>query len=81
MISIIISIYNIEKYLKKCLTSVLENDLEDVEVLLINDGSTDSSEMICEEFCKKNSNFKYYKKKNGGCTSARNYGLGISKGQ
>jgi len=80
MISIIISIYNIEKYLRRCLSSIAENNLENTEVLLIDDGSTDSTPQICKDFCNINRVFNYYRKTNGGCTSARNYGLALSKG-
>ncbi len=75
LISIIIPIYNMEKYLNKCLDSVINQSYTDIEILLIDDGSTDNSSKICKEYCKIDNRIKYYKKKNGGLSSARNYGM------
>lgn len=74
-ISIIVPIYNKESYLDKSLTSISEQSYKDIEVLLIDDGSTDSSGKICKSFCEKDSRFKYIYKQNGGVSSARNAGL------
>ena len=71
-ISIIVPIYNKESYLDKSLTSISEQSYKDIEVLLIDDGSTDSSGKICKSFCEKDSRFKYIYKQNGGVSSARN---------
>ncbi|MDB8460325.1 glycosyltransferase family 2 protein [Turicibacter sanguinis] len=73
--SIIIPVYNVEKYLIKCLDSIQKIPQDLVEVLLINDGSTDNSKEICEEYVSKNINFKLFNKINGGLSNARNYGL------
>lgn len=81
MVSIIIPIYNSEKYLAKCLNSVKNQSYEDFEVLLIDDGSTDNSAMICKEFINNDSRFVYYYKKNEGVSVARNFGINISKGK
>lgn len=78
-ISIIIPIYNSEKYLEKCLDSVLTQSYTDFEVLLINDGSTDSSGVICDAFAKKDNRIHVFHKENEGVSSARN--LGIEKAQ
>lgn len=80
-ISIIIPVYNVEKYLRECLDSVVRQDYPDYEVLCINDGSTDTSLDILEEYAKKYEFVKVYSKKNGGLSSARNYGMRIAKGR
>lgn len=79
--SIIIPVYNSEKYLVKCLDSVTEQTFADFEVLLINDGSTDSSGKICDEYAAKDSRFKVFHKENGGVSSARNLGIEVAKGE
>ena len=80
-ISIIIPIYNQEKYLEDCLESVKNQDLDKYEVILIDDGSTDNSKMICETFVKKNNNFRYFYQQNAGLGAARNTGLSYAKGK
>lgn len=75
LISIIVPVYNVGKYLEKCLESIKNQTYKNIEVILINDGSTDNSEEICNEYCKKYKEFVLYNKKNGGLSSARNYGL------
>lgn len=79
-ISIIVPIYNAEKYLQRCIDSVLLQTFKDFELLLIDDGSTDKSGMICEEYAKKDKRVHVYHKTNGGVSSARNMGLDNSKG-
>lgn len=81
LISIIIPIYNSEKYLEECLNSVLNQTYKNIEVLLINDGSTDESKKICEEYCKKYSNIKLINNINEGVSKARNKGLKLAKGE
>ena len=80
LISIIVPIYNTEKYLHQCLDSILNQTYTNFEVLLINDGSTDSSGMICQEYVGRDSRFRYFEKDNGGAASARNLGLEHSGG-
>lgn len=75
MISIIVPIFNVEKYLSECLNSIISQSISDYEVLLINDGSTDKSGDICDEYAQKDSRFKVYHKQNGGVSSARNFAL------
>ena len=79
-ISIIIPVYNVENYLRSCLDSVLSQTYKDFEVLMVNDGSTDSSGTICQEFAERDSRFHYFEKENGGLSDARNYGLDRAKG-
>ena len=80
LISIIVPIYNTEKYLRQCLDSILNQTYTNFEVLLVNDGSTDSSGMICQEYVENDSRFRYFEKENGGVSSARNLGLERSGG-
>lgn len=80
MISIIVPIYNAENYLKSCLDSVLSQTFKDFEVLMVNDGSTDSSATICQTYAEHDSRFRYFEKENGGLSDARNYGLDRAQG-
>ena len=79
-ISIIIPVYNVENYLRSCLDSVLSQTYKDFEVLMVNDGSTDGSGAICQDFVERDSRFHYFEKENGGLSDARNYGLDRAKG-
>lgn len=83
-LSIIIPVYNMEQYVGRCLDSVVEalrNMGKVVEVLIINDGSTDSSEEIIKKYCNEYSYMKLYNKKNGGLSDVKNYGLERAKGR
>ena len=81
-LSIIIPVYNTEKYIEKCLNSVLKNVPENTEVLVINDGSPDNSEYIIKKFEKRYPNvLKYYKKENGGLSDTKNYGIAKATGK
>jgi glycosyltransferase involved in cell wall biosynthesis len=73
--SIIVPVYNVEKYLEECLQSILSQSFNDYELILVNDGSTDKSSIICENYKIKHSKIKYIYKNNGGLSSARNEGL------
>jgi len=75
-ISIIVPVYNVEKYLKKCLDSLVNQTLSDIEIIVVNDGSPDKSQVIIDEYQKKYPTMiKSFKKKNGGLSDARNYGI------
>lgn len=80
LISIIVPVYNAEKYLKRCIDSLLAQTYQNIEVLLIDDGSPDNSGIICDEYAKKDSRFRVFHKENGGVSSARNLGLKEAKG-
>lgn len=82
-LSIIVPIYNIEKYVERCLISLKEQTLEELEILLIDDGSQDNSVYIVEEFIKTNNLKKFFifHKSNGGLSDARNFGLLYAKGE
>lgn len=78
--SIIIPAYNVEDYLLDCVDSVIKQSFRDYEIILVNDGSTDSTLEICQELSKKNKSINLITKKNGGLSSARNAGIEIAKG-
>lgn len=80
-ISIIIPVYNVEPFLGKCLDHIVAQTFQDYEVLLVNDGSTDNSQLICREYAQKDRRFTVINKKNGGLSSARNAGLDAAKGE
>lgn len=79
LISVIIPVYNSASFLKECVGSVL-NQSENLEIILINDGSKDDSGALCDELAKENANIKVLHKQNGGVSSARNAGLELAKG-
>lgn len=81
MISVIVPVYNMEKYLEKCVRSILDQDYKDIELILVDDGSKDSSPQLCDEFAKQDERIKVIHKANGGQGSARNMGLDIAKGE
>lgn len=81
MVSVVIPIYNVEKYLKKCIDSILNQSFNDFEIILVNDGSTDSSIEICNEYIEKDCRIILINKKNGGASSARNAGINVAKGK
>ncbi|MWX42503.1 glycosyltransferase family 2 protein, partial [Francisella tularensis] len=80
LITLVIPIYNIENYLGRCLDSVINQTYKDLEIILVNDGSTDNSLEICESYAKEDSRIKIINKNNGGLSSARNVGLDACKG-
>ena len=81
MISIIVPVYNTEKYLDRCIQSILAQTYNDFELLLINDGSTDSSGAICDRYAEQDSRVRVFHKENGGVSSARNVGLNNAEGE
>lgn len=81
LISIIIPVYNVEKYLKKCLESVRNQTYKNLEIILVDDGSPDNSGKICDEYAKLDNRIRVIHKENGGVSSARNKGLDIAKGE
>jgi glycosyltransferase involved in cell wall biosynthesis len=80
-ISVIMPIYKVAKYLRRCLESIKKQTYTDFEVLMIDDGSPDESGSICIEYQQNDSRFHYYRKANGGAASARNYGLSLAQGK
>lgn len=80
-ISVIVPVYNVEKYIKKCLDSLVNQTLNGVEIIVVNDGSPDNSQKIIDEYTKKYKNVKSYIKENGGLSDARNYGIKKATGE
>ena len=80
-VSVIVPIYNVEKYLKKCLDSLAAQDMQDIEFILIDDGSTDSCPRICDEYAARDSRFHVVHKENAGVGIANNTGLDMARGE
>ncbi len=80
-ISIIVPVYNTEKYLHRCIDSILSQSFADFELLLVNDGSNDKSGIICDEYAAKDNRIRVFHKENGGVSSARNLGIDKAKGE
>ena len=81
MISVIVPVYNVEEYLEECLESIRKQTYQDIEVILVNDGSTDDSQAICEHICQTDKRFRLINQKNQGQSVARNRGVKESVGQ
>ena len=81
LLSVIVPIYNVEEYLAQCIDSILNQTFTDFEIIVVNDGSTDSSPQICEEYAKKDSRVKVIHQKNAGVSVARNKGIENARGQ
>lgn len=80
-VSIIVPVYNVEKYIYRCVNSILVQTLNEIEVILIDDGSPDHCPAICNEYARKDSRIKVIHKKNGGLSSARNAGIKVATGK
>ena len=81
LISLVVPIYNVENYLRMCLDSITNQTYSNIEVLLVNDGSSDGSGAICQEFVARDSRFQYIEKENGGLSDARNVGIARAQGE
>ena len=81
LISVIVPVYKVEKYLKKCIESIISQTYKKLEIILVDDGSPDNCPKICDEYAKKDDRIKVIHKKNGGLSDARNYGIDIAKGK
>ena len=80
LISIIVPIYNVEKYLKKCIESIINQTYKNIEIILVDDGSPDNCGIICDEYSQKDKRIIVIHKENGGLSDARNKGIDIAKG-
>ncbi len=80
MISVIVPVYNVEKYLHKCVDSIINQTYKDLEIILVDDGSPDNCPKICDEYAQKDNRIKVIHKENGGLSSARNAGLQVAIG-
>lgn len=80
-ISVIVPVYNVEKYLSQCLDSIIHQTYKNLEIILVDDGSTDSSGLICDNYSQKDKRIKIIHKCQGGLSDARNAGLKIATGE
>ena len=80
-ISVVVPVFNCEKYVERCINSICSQTYKNIEIIIVNDGSTDSSKKICEEMCLIDNRIKLFNIKNGGVASARNYGMEVSTGE
>lgn len=81
ILSVIVPVYNTEKYLHRCVDSLLQQDLKDIEIILVNDGSTDGSGAICDDYARIDGRVKVIKQDNGGLSAARNTGIAVANGK
>ena len=81
MISVIVPLYNVEEYLEECLESIKNQTYSNIEVILVNDGSTDNSQAICERYCQQDPRFHLINQENQGQSVARNNGVAASTGE
>ncbi|HOZ54957.1 MAG TPA: glycosyltransferase [Clostridia bacterium] len=80
-VSVIVPVYNVQDYIRKCMESLVNQTLDDIELIIVNDGSTDGSIEIAKEYQEKNKKIKIVNKKNGGLSDARNYGVRYANGE
>ena len=81
LVSVIVPVYRVEAYLDTCVESLVNQTLEDIEIILVDDGSPDNCPAMCDSWAKKDSRIKVLHKENGGLASARNAALEISSGE
>ena len=81
LVSVIVPVYNVEKYIHRCITSIINQSYSELEIILVDDGSSDSSGLICDEYALKDKRIKVIHKKNGGLGYARNSGLDCATGK
>ena len=80
LVSIIIPVYNIKNYITKCIESVISQSYKNLEIILVDDGSSDESGLICDNYAKSDNRIKVIHKKNGGLSDARNVAIDVAKG-
>ena len=81
LISVIVPIYNVEKYLDKCVDSIINQTYKNLEIILVDDGSPDNCPKMCDDYAKKDSRIKVVHKENGGLSDARNAGMKVATGE
>ena len=78
-VTVVVPVYNVENYLNRCINSIINQTLKEIEIILVDDGSTDKSGEICDEYLKKDNRIKVIHQKNLGLSAARNSGIKIAK--
>ena len=81
LVTVVVPVYNVEKYLKRCVDSLINQTYKNLEIILVDDGSTDNSGKLCNDYAKDDSRIKVVHKKNGGLSDARNAGIDIASGK
>lgn len=81
LVSIIVPVYNVEKYLERCIVSIVQQTYENIEIILVDDGSTDRSSEICDDWCRRDKRIKVIHRENGGLSAARNSGIDQATGE
>ena len=81
LVSVVVPVYNVEKYLNRCVESIVNQTYKNLEIILVDDGSLDNCPVMCDEWAKKDNRIKVIHKKNGGVSSARNAGIDKSNGK
>ena len=81
LVSVVVPIYNVEKYLDRCVNSIIHQTYDNLEIVLIDDGSPDNCPKMCDEWAKRDDRIKVIHKQNGGSSDARNAGLEICTGE
>lgn len=81
LISVIVPIYNVEKYLARCVDSIVNQTYKNLEIILVDDGSPDRCPQMCDDYAEKDSRIKVVHKKNGGLSDARNAGMAVATGE
>ena len=81
VVSIIVPIYNVEAYIERCIQSLLDQTESAIEVILVDDGSTDRSGQLCDQYAETDQRIRVLHKKNGGLSDARNAGIAIARGE
>ena len=80
LISVIVPVYNVERYLEKCIESICHQTFSNMEIILVDDGATDNSGFVCDEWALRDSRIRVIHKENGGLSDARNAGIEIASG-
>lgn len=81
LVSVIVPIYNVEKYFRRCVDSILKQDYPNIEIWLVDDGSPDGCPAICDEYAQRDKRIKVIHKPNGGLSDARNAAINLAKGE
>ncbi len=81
LVSVVVPVYDVEKYIDRCIVSIVEQTYENLEIILVDDGTPDNSGIICDEWAKKDNRIVVYHKQNGGLSDARNFGTAKAKGE